>query len=113
MKNSDKKKNLVVMTLDECKEQFKKTYDKNKELFQKDVMEAIKHLAMSDEELDTLKTRVLNEDTTSFGLTSAYKRLKLLYGDEFTFNIESKPQEGTSISFKIPGKADIDNETIL
>ena len=54
MKNSDKKKNLVVMTLDECKEQFKKTYDKNKELFQKDVMEAIKHLAMSDEELDDL-----------------------------------------------------------
>ena len=54
MKNSDKKKNLVVMTLDECKDQFKKTYDKNKELFQKDVMEAIKHLAMSDEELDDL-----------------------------------------------------------
>ena len=54
MKNSDKKKNLVVMTLDECKEQFKKTYDKNKELFQKDVMESIKHLAMSDEELDDL-----------------------------------------------------------
>ena len=70
-------------------------------------------LGMSDEELDTLKTRVLNEDTTSFGLTSAYKRLKLLYGDDFAFNIESKPQEGTSISFKIPGKADIDNETIL
>ncbi len=54
MKNSDKKKNIVVMTLDESKEQFKKTYDKNKELFQKDVMEAIKHLAMSDEELDDL-----------------------------------------------------------
>ena len=70
-------------------------------------------LGMSDEELDTLKTRVLNEDTTSFGLTSAYKRLKLLYGDDFAFNIESMPQEGTYISFKIPGKADIENETIL
>ena len=54
MKNNDKKKNIVVMTLDECKEQFRKTYDKNKELYQKDVMEAIKHLAMSDEELDDL-----------------------------------------------------------
>ncbi|MBQ7890339.1 MAG: RNA polymerase sigma factor RpoD [Erysipelotrichaceae bacterium] len=54
MKNSDKKKNLVVKTLDECKEEFKKSYDKNKELYQKDVMEAIKHLAMSDEELDDL-----------------------------------------------------------
>jgi two-component system sensor histidine kinase YesM len=68
---------------------------------------------MSEEELDTLQTRILNEDTKSFGLTSAYKRLKLLYGDEFDFKIESKPQEGTSISLKIPGKADIDNETIL
>ncbi len=54
MKNSDKKKNTVVMTLDECKELFKQTYDKNKELYQKDVMETIKHLAMSDEELDDL-----------------------------------------------------------
>ena len=54
MKNSDKKKNLVVKTLDECKEDFRKAYDKNKELYQKDVMEAIKHLAMSDEELDDL-----------------------------------------------------------
>ena len=70
-------------------------------------------LGMSDEELESLKTRVLNEDTTSFGLTSAYKRLKLLYGDECTFNIESVPQEGTSISIEMPGKADIDNETIL
>ena len=70
-------------------------------------------LGMSDKELESLKTRVLNEDTTSFGLTSAYKRLKLLYGDECTFNIESVPQEGTSISIEMPGKADIDNETIL
>ncbi|WP_051689173.1 sensor histidine kinase [Butyrivibrio sp. AE2032] len=70
-------------------------------------------LGMNSEELEVLKTRVLNEDTTSFGLTSSYKRLKILYGEAFTFDIESKPQEGTSISIQIPGKADIDNETIL
>ena len=70
-------------------------------------------LGMNDEELESLKTRVLNEDTTSFGLTSSYKRLKILYGEACTFNIVSKPQEGTSISIQIPGKADIDNETIL
>ena len=70
-------------------------------------------LGMSDGELESLKTRVLNEDTTSFGLTSAYKRLKLLYGDECTFDIRSVPQEGTSISIEMPGKADIDDETIL
>ena len=70
-------------------------------------------LGMDSEELESLKTRVLNEDTTSFGLTSSYKRLKILYGDACRFDIESKPQEGTSISIEIPGKADIDNETIL
>ena len=70
-------------------------------------------LGMSSEELENLKTRVLKEDSSSFGLTSAYKRLKILYGDACSFNIESIPQEGTSISIRIPGKADIDNETIL
>lgn len=70
-------------------------------------------LGMNAEELENLKTRVHNEDTTSFGLTSAYKRLKLLYGDNCSFNIESKEQEGTSISITIPGKAEIENETIL
>jgi two-component system sensor histidine kinase YesM len=70
-------------------------------------------LGMSDEELQNLRTRVLNEDTTSFGLTSAYKRLKILYGENCAFNIESVPQEGTSISIEMPGKADIDDETIL
>ena len=70
-------------------------------------------LGMSSEELESLRTRVLNEDTTSFGLTSSYKRLKILYGDACKFDIASVPQEGTSISIIIPGKADIDNETIL
>ena len=70
-------------------------------------------LGMPSEELENLKTRVLNEDTTSFGLTSSYKRLKILYGDACRFDIKSVPQEGTSISIEIPGKADIDNETIL
>ncbi|MBO4243371.1 MAG: sensor histidine kinase [Clostridiales bacterium] len=70
-------------------------------------------LGMSEEELLDLKARVLNEDTTSFGLTSAYKRLKLLYGDECSFDIESTPGESTSIKMSIPRKAEIDDETIL
>ena len=68
---------------------------------------------MEPAELDVLKNRVLSEDTTSFGLTSAYKRLKLLYGDGCDFNIESTPGEGTSIRITIPREAEIDNETIL
>ena len=44
---------------------------------------------------------------------SAYKRLKLLYGDECSFDIESTPGESTSIKMSIPRKAEIDDETIL
>ena len=70
-------------------------------------------LGMEKAELEGLRTRVLNEDTTSFGLTSSYKRLKILYGEECTFDIESTPGEGTAISIKIPGKVNVDDETIL
>ncbi|SCW44377.1 two-component system, sensor histidine kinase YesM [Ruminococcaceae bacterium YRB3002] len=68
---------------------------------------------MEQEELDALRRRVTEEDPTSFGLTSAYKRLKLLYGDSCSFDIDSTPGEGTSIKIRIPRKAEIDNETIL
>ena len=70
-------------------------------------------LGMNEEELENLRSRISMEDSTSFGLTSSYKRLKILYGDDCKFVIDSKSQEGTSISIEIPRKADIDNETIL
>ncbi len=70
-------------------------------------------LGMNQTELNELKKRVLNEDTTSFGLTSSYKRLKILYGEDCRFDIESTPGKGTSISIRIPGKAEIDDATIL
>lgn len=68
---------------------------------------------MDEEELKNLKTKIQNEDTTSFGLVAAYKRLKLLYGEEFRFDIVSKKDSGTSIKISIPRKAKIENETIL
>lgn len=68
---------------------------------------------MSEEQLKELTDKIRNEDTTSFGLVAAYKRLKLLYGDEFRFDIVSRADSGTSIKISIPRKADIDNETIL
>jgi len=70
-------------------------------------------LGMDQDTLDRLSRSVHDEDTTSFGLTSAYKRLKLLYGYECSFDITSNPGEGTSIRIRIPRKAEIDNETIL
>ena len=68
---------------------------------------------MSPDELEALRSRILDEDTTSFGLVSAYKRLKLLYGDGCSLDVNSTPGEGTSIRILIPRKAEIENETIL
>ena len=68
---------------------------------------------MDEETLTSLLTKIRNEDTTSFGLVSAYKRLKLLYGDEVDFDIVSKAGEGTTIAIRFPGKEELEDETIL
>ena len=70
-------------------------------------------VGMSQYQLDSLRSRITDEDQTSFGLVSAYKRLKLLYGDLCSFDVESGPNEGTKIVIHIPRKADIDDETVL
>lgn len=68
---------------------------------------------MDEEHLQMLRTKIMNEDTTSFGLVAAYKRLRLLYGDEFDFDIVSEAGEGTTIVISFPGKEDLEDETIL
>ncbi|SMC54277.1 two-component system, sensor histidine kinase YesM [Oscillospiraceae bacterium] len=68
---------------------------------------------MDEDTLTSLLTKIHNEDTTSFGLVSAYKRLKLLYGDDVDFDILSKAGEGTTIDIRFPGKEELEDETIL
>ena len=68
---------------------------------------------MDPEQLDKLRTKIRNEDTTSFGLVAAYKRLRLLYGEDFDFDIVSEAGEGTAIMISFPGKEDLEDETIL
>ncbi|MBQ5422633.1 MAG: histidine kinase, partial [Clostridiales bacterium] len=68
---------------------------------------------MDSEQLAALRSKISNEDTTSFGLVSAYKRLRLLYGDDFNFDVVSAAGEGTTIKIRFPGKEDLEDETIL
>ena len=47
----------------------------------------------------------LEEDiytTGSIGIRNVYRRLKLYYGKDFKFFIESKKDKGTNVSFIIP-----------
>ena len=68
---------------------------------------------MTDEVLEKMRSHMMDEDTRSFGLSSVYKRLKLLYGEGFSLDIESTPGEGTSIRIHIPKKVEVENATIL
>jgi two-component system sensor histidine kinase YesM len=42
------------------------------------------------------------ESNSSIGIRNVYRRLKLYYGDEVSFNIESGINSGTSVCFSIP-----------
>lgn len=67
-------------------------------------------LGMTAEELNDLRTRIYNGETTGFGLIAGYKRLTLMYGTAFTFSIDSEPGVGTTVSLRIPFQTEETNE---
>lgn len=54
MKTKKTAKLGTFKTLDECKQQFREIYEKEKVIYQKDILDAVKHLQMDDEQLDDL-----------------------------------------------------------
>lgn len=67
-------------------------------------------IGMDKEELEQLRRRLESGDTSGFGLISAYKRLKLMYGDSLKFSIDSESGIGTDISFSVPIRTEDNNE---
>mgnify|MGYP001124332985 FL=1 len=59
-------------------------------------------VGMTGEELAALRGRIAAEDGTSFGLLAASKRLKLFFGTDYTFSIDSDPEHGTVVKIDIP-----------
>ncbi len=59
---------------------------------------------MTDEKLEELILNMSSEDECglSIGIRNVYRRLSLYYGDQITLNIESRLNEGTTVSFIIP-----------
>lgn len=67
---------------------------------------------MSDEHLEELN-RYLVEDTNignHVGMKNVMLRLKLYYGDQFTFHIHSLPQLGTTVTLTIPLQTDLNEQ---
>ena len=56
-------------------------------------------------DVPALRRKVEDEDETSFGLVAASKRLKLMYPDACSFEIESSAGFGTSITIRFPMQA--------
>ena len=63
-----------------------------------------------DETLAELRAGLENDETPGFGITAAYKRLKLLFGEKVTFDISSISGVGTEISIRIPWVTEIGEE---
>ena len=63
-----------------------------------------------EETLAEIRTGLENDETLGFGITAAYKRLKLLFGEKCTFDISSISGVGTEISIRIPWVTEIGEE---
>ncbi len=68
-------------------------------------------VGMDSETLRKLRAQIANDDPSSFGLVAAYKRLKLVYGNDCTFSIDSEPGVGTAITISVPNRTEDTHET--
>ena len=58
---------------------------------------------MPEETLARIRAGLENDDETpGFGIVAAYRRLKLLFGEQCTFDISSISGLGTEITIRIP-----------
>lgn len=65
---------------------------------------------MDADRLKKVRKRVADPESSSIGLTNLNRRLILYYGEESTLHIESEVNEGTRVSFRIPSRAEKQQE---
>lgn len=58
-------------------------------------------IGMNAEKLDEIR-RLVNDGTSGFGMTAAYQRMLILFGEECRFTIDSTVNVGTAIEIEIP-----------
>lgn len=59
-------------------------------------------VGMSKEQIDMILNEEISAQSKSFGLRGTLERLRIFYGDENCFKIESEPEKGTKVSLMIP-----------
>lgn len=61
-------------------------------------------IGMSAEELERVRSELMAELASGFGMSAVYKRLKLMFKDECSFDIESEQGVGTTVRILIPAR---------
>ena len=67
-------------------------------------------MGMPEETLAGLRRDLESDEAPGFGITAAYKRLKLFFGEQCTFDISSIAGLGTEITIKVPWITEIGEE---
>ncbi len=67
-------------------------------------------VGMDKDTLEKLRHQIANDDPSSFALVAAYKRLRLVYGNDCAFSVDSEPNVGTAITISIPYKTEDTDE---
>lgn len=57
---------------------------------------------MSEDTLEKLRNRELNSRGMGIGLKNIDERIKLIFGEQYGLFFESRPEEGTTVSIKLP-----------
>ena len=63
-------------------------------------------IGMDPDTLEKLRASLAQDEGSGFGMLASYKRLKLMYGDELDFQIESEENRGTEITIRIPWRTE-------
>ncbi|MCR5138124.1 MAG: sensor histidine kinase [Oscillospiraceae bacterium] len=61
-------------------------------------------VGMDRETLEALRSSLERDEGTGFGVLASYRRLKLMYGEELRFVIESEENRGTTVSIRFPDR---------
>ena len=62
---------------------------------------------MGPEALQKLRESLERDEGSGFGMKASYKRLRLMFGSELQFDIESAENRGTEITIRIPYQTEV------
>jgi two-component system sensor histidine kinase YesM len=64
-------------------------------------------IGMNPEALQQLRASLEQDEGSGFGMKASYKRLRLMFGSDLGFDIESTENRGTEITIRIPYQTEV------